>query len=104
MVSHQADRRRIKNELLSSSVIGSAAPAQNTRRNSKSRIFPNSGDASGKGTDSVKGRNIMHLLIALAYLTFDLFRNANPLTIGIAVIFVLLALRPRRRYRSRHRY
>lgn len=46
----------------------------------------------------------MHLLIALAYLAFDLFRNANPLTIGIAVIFVLLAFRPRRRYRNRHRY
>lgn len=35
----------------------------------------------------------MHLLIALLYLGFDIFRHANPLTITIAVIFLILALR-----------
>lgn len=34
----------------------------------------------------------MHLLIALLYLGFDIFRHANPLTITIAVIFLLMAL------------
>lgn len=34
----------------------------------------------------------MHLLIALLYLGFDLFRHANPLTLTIAIIFLLLAL------------
>lgn len=35
----------------------------------------------------------MHLLIALLYLGFDIFRHANPLTITIAVIFLILTLR-----------
>lgn len=51
----------------------------------------------------------MHLLIALLYLAFDIFRHANPLTIGIAIVFLILAFRPKRRYRqnryqSRRRY
>lgn len=44
----------------------------------------------------------MHLFIALIYLAFDLFRHASPLTLTIAIIFLLLALRPHRRYRRRH--
>ena len=45
----------------------------------------------------------MHLLVALLYLAFDIFRHANPLTIGIAIVFLILAFRPKRRYR-RNRY
>lgn len=39
----------------------------------------------------------MHIAIALLYLGFDLLRHANPLTITIALVFVVLALRPKRR-------
>lgn len=38
------------------------------------------------------------LLIAFIYLGFDLIRHASPLTIAIAIIFVLLSFRHKRRY------
>lgn len=34
------------------------------------------------------------------YLLFDLIRRANPLTITIAIIFVILSLRPHRKNNS----
>lgn len=45
----------------------------------------------------------MHILIALAYLLFDLFRHASPLTIIIALIFLGLAFRRPCYYRRRRR-
>ena len=44
--------------------------------------------------------------ISMFYLFFDLIRRANPLTITIAIIFVILSLRPHRKnnsYQTAHR-
>ena len=38
--------------------------------------------------------------ISMFYLFFDLIRKANPLTITIAIIFVILSLRPHRKNNS----
>lgn len=38
--------------------------------------------------------------ISMFYLFFDLIRRANPLTIIIAIIFVILSLRPHRKNNS----
>lgn len=38
--------------------------------------------------------------ISMFYLFFDLIRRANPLTITIAIIFVILSLRPHRKNNS----
>lgn len=38
--------------------------------------------------------------ISMFYLLFDLIRRANPLTITIAIIFVILSLRPHRKNNS----
>lgn len=38
--------------------------------------------------------------ISMLYLFFDLVRRANPLTITIAIIFVIFALRPHRKNNS----
>lgn len=38
--------------------------------------------------------------ISMFYLFFDLIRKANPLTITIAIIFVILSLHPHRKNNS----
>lgn len=38
--------------------------------------------------------------ISMFYLLFDLIRRASPLTIAIAIIFVILSLRPHRKNNS----
>lgn len=53
----------------------------------------------------------MKLIIALLYIGLGLIRHASPLTMGIALVFLVLALRPtggyqkqyRNRYQRRHR-
>ena len=54
----------------------------------------------------------MKLIIALLYISLGLIRHASPLTMGIALVFLILALRPtggyqkqyRNRYQRRHRW
>lgn len=50
----------------------------------------------------ITGGMTMHILIALAYLAFDLFRQASPLTIIIALVFLGLAFHRPRYYRRHH--
>lgn len=42
-------------------------------------------------------------IISMFYLLFDLTRRANPLTITIAIIFVILSLHPHRTYKTAYR-
>ena len=59
----------------------------------------------------IKEEYLMKLIIALLYIGLGLIRHASPLTMGIALVFLVLALRPtggyqkqyRNRYQRRHR-
>lgn len=45
----------------------------------------------------------MKLIIALLYIGLGLIRHASPLTMGIALVFLALALRPTGGYRKQYR-